>query len=156
MNFYFKTLLAERRNELIRLVIEGAELVWDSYKLENYTQRFQDCVFAFQEKVDDLMQLDDTISREIKQLATCPFNLKSFSEILASIQKSVDEMANHLYSNLQIWVNGLDQIIEEILAKRLEEALTVWADCLQGIISFEVLKRENIFGEGILSCFFLI
>ena len=33
-----KTLLAERRNELVRLVQEGAELVWDSYKLENYTQ----------------------------------------------------------------------------------------------------------------------
>lgn len=127
-----KTLLAERRNELIRLVQEGAELVWDSYKLENYTQRFQDCVFVFQEKVDDLISLDDTIGREVKQLATCPFTPKSLTEILANIQKSVDEMANHLYSNLQIWVSGLDQRIEDILAKRLEEALIAWADCLEG------------------------
>ena len=128
-----KTLLAERRNELVRLVQEGAELVWDSYKLENYTQRFQDCVFVFQEKVDDLISLDDTIGREVKQLATCPFNAKSFGDILATIQKSVDEMANHLFSNLQIWVNGLDQLIEDLLAKRLEEALNAWADCLEGM-----------------------
>lgn len=127
-----KTLLAERRNELIRLVQEGAELVWDSYKLENYTQRFQDCVFVFQEKVDDLISLDDTISREVKQLATCKFDAKSFGEILATIQRSVDEMANHMYSNLTIWVNQLDQIIEALLAKRLEEALITWADCLEG------------------------
>ena len=126
-------MLADRRNELIRLVIEGAELVWDSYKLENYTQRFQDCVFAFQEKVDDLISLDDTITREVKQLATCQFSVSGLSDILATIQRSVDEMANHLYSNLQIWVNGLDTLIEDILAKRLEEALVAWADCLEGL-----------------------
>ena len=61
-----KTLLAERRNELIRLVHEGADLVWDSYKLESYTQRFQDHVFTYQEKVDDLICLDDTITREVR------------------------------------------------------------------------------------------
>ena len=41
-------------------------------------------------------------------------------------------MANHMYSNLTIWVNQLDQIIEALLAKRLEEALIAWADCLEG------------------------
>ena len=129
-----KTPLAERRNELIRLVHEGAELVWDSYKLESYTQRFQDCVFTYQEKVDDLICLDDTIAREVKQLAECPFDAASFKHILERVQKSVDEMAHHSYSNLTIWVAQLDQLIEDILAKRLEEALNAWADKLDGKI----------------------
>ena len=42
-------------------------------------------------------------------------------------------MAHHSYSNLTIWVSELDKTIEEILAKRLEEALNVWADKLEGI-----------------------
>ena len=127
-----KTLLAERRNELIRLVHEGAELVWDSYKLESYTQRFQDHVFTYQEKVDDLICLDDTISREVKQLADCPFEANQFKQILEKVQKSVDEMAHHSYSNLTIWVSSLDQIIEQILANRLEEAINAWSDKLEG------------------------
>ena len=129
-----KTLLAERRNELIRLVHEGAELVWDSYKLESYTQRFQDHVFTYQEKVDDLICLDDTISREVKQLADCPFEANHFKQILEKVQKSVDEMAHHSYSNLTIWVSSLDQIIEQILANRLEEAINAWSDKLEGKI----------------------
>ena len=135
MYFFTKTLLAERRNELIRLVHEGAELVWDSYKLESYTQRFQDHVFTYQEKVDDLICLDDTITREVRQLSDCAFDAASFKQILERVQKSVDEMAHHSYSNLTIWVTNLDQIIEEILAKRLEEALNVWADKLEGKFS---------------------
>ena len=68
----------------------------------------------------------------MKQLADCPFEANQFKQILEKVQKSVDEMAHHSYSNLTIWVSSLDQIIEQILANRLEEAINAWSDKLEG------------------------
>ena len=78
------------------------------------------------------MSQKSDIQPKVKQLSDCNFDAASFRHILDRVQKSVDEMAHHSYSNLTIWVTNLDQIIEEILAKRLEEALNTWADKLEG------------------------
>jgi dynein heavy chain 1 len=88
------------------MIHEGADLVWDSYKLESYTQKFQDCVFAFQEKVEDLISLDDTIADQVKLLITCPYNYKSFVSILNKIQGSVDEMATTFTPTCNFGCNG--------------------------------------------------
>ena len=82
----------------------------------------------------------------MKQLSDCTFDAASFRHILDRVQKSVDEMAHHSYSNLTIWVTNLDQIIEEILAKRLEEALNTWAEKLEGkFFHFNFLKFYKLY-----------
>lgn len=43
------------------------------------------------------------------------FDQKTFSDILSRVQKAVDDLNLHSYSNLPIWVNKLD--IEVFLPK---------------------------------------
>lgn len=48
------------------------------------------------------------IDIEVQSLATCAFKKETFEEILTKIQKSVDELNLHSYSNLSAWVKTLD------------------------------------------------
>jgi len=68
-----------------------------------------ECVFfpcGFQ--VDDLLLIEEKIDLEVRSLETCMFENKTFSEILNRVQKAVDDLNLHSYSNLPIWVNKLD------------------------------------------------
>ena len=42
------------------------------------------------------------------------------------IQKCVDDLNLHSYSNLSVWVRKLDERVEEKLAARLEAGLAAW------------------------------
>lgn len=129
-------LVAGLKKEVQALVTEGIALVWESYKLDPYVQRLAETVFNFQEKVgkllkflilrfpfsepkyfifvflfvqvDDLLLIEEKIDLEVRSLETCMYDHKTFSEILNRVQKAVDDLNLHSYSNLPIWVNKLD------------------------------------------------
>lgn len=46
---------------------------------------------------------------EVKSLETCAYQTSTFREILSRIQKAVDNLSLHSYSNLPQWVAKLDQ-----------------------------------------------
>lgn len=71
----------------------------------------------------------------MKRLETCAFNASTFTEILAGIQKLVDELNLQSYSNLVQWVGTLDQAVEEKLAARLEAGIIAWAERLQSYVA---------------------
>ena len=48
-------LVAGMRKDVQNLIIEGTNLVWESYKLDPYVGRYAESVVNFQEKVDDLL-----------------------------------------------------------------------------------------------------
>ncbi|KXJ05331.1 Cytoplasmic dynein 1 heavy chain 1, partial [Exaiptasia diaphana] len=62
----------------------------------------------------------------------CAFNSQSFRDILAKVQKAVDELNLHSYSNLPAWVNTLDKQVEMRLSSRLQAGIKSWTDCLRG------------------------
>lgn len=66
----------------------------------------QFCLIVFQ--VDDLLLIEEKIDLEVRSLETCMFDHKTFSDILNRVQKAVDDLNLHSYSNLPIWVNKLD------------------------------------------------
>uniref|UniRef100_G1PMK1 AAA+ ATPase domain-containing protein n=1 Tax=Myotis lucifugus TaxID=59463 RepID=G1PMK1_MYOLU len=101
-------LVAGLKKEVQALIAEGIALVWESYKLDPYVQRLAETVFNFQEKVDDLLIIEEKIDLEVRSLETCLYDHKTFSEILNRVQKAVDDLNLHSYSNLPIWVNKLD------------------------------------------------
>ncbi|KAL1257320.1 hypothetical protein QQF64_010564 [Cirrhinus molitorella] len=113
-------LVAGLKKEVQALITEGISLVWESYKLDPYVQRLAETVFNFQEKVDDLLLIEEKIDLEVRSLETCMYEHKMFTEILNRIQKAVDDLNLHSYSNLPIWVNKLDIEIERILGVRLQ------------------------------------
>ncbi|XP_016335882.1 cytoplasmic dynein 1 heavy chain 1 [Sinocyclocheilus anshuiensis] len=125
-------LVAGLKKEVQALVTEGISLVWESYKLDPYVQRLAETVFNFQEKVDDLLLLEEKIDLEVRSLETCMYENKMFTEILSRIQKAVDDLNLHSYSNLPIWVNKLDIEIERILGVRLQAGLKAWTQVLMG------------------------
>ncbi|KAL6478123.1 hypothetical protein MHYP_G00139580 [Metynnis hypsauchen] len=125
-------LVAGLKKEVQALITEGIALVWESYKLDPYVQRLAETVFNFQEKVDDLLLIEEKIDLEVRSLETCMYEHKMFSEILNRVQKAVDDLNLHSYSNLPIWVNKLDIEIERILGVRLQAGLRAWTQVLRG------------------------
>ncbi|KAF4101796.1 hypothetical protein G5714_016596 [Onychostoma macrolepis] len=125
-------LVAGLKKEVQALITEGISLVWESYKLDPYVQRLAETVFNFQEKVDDLLLIEEKIDLEVRSLETCMYENKMFTEILNRIQKAVDDLNLHSYSNLPIWVNKLDIEIERILGVRLQAGLKAWTQVLRG------------------------
>ncbi|XP_073434094.1 cytoplasmic dynein 1 heavy chain 1 isoform X2 [Dendrobates tinctorius] len=125
-------LVAGLKKEVQALIAEGIALVWESYKLDPYVQRLAETVFNFQEKVDDLLIIEEKIDLEVRSLETCMYEHKTFSEILNRVQKAVDDLNLHSYSNLPIWVNKLDMEIERILGVRVQAGLKTWTQVLMG------------------------
>ena len=54
-------------------ILQGNQLVWESYKLDPYVQKFADVVSTFQERVDDLLVAEEQIEVEVKALDTCVY-----------------------------------------------------------------------------------
>merc|ERR1711997_548333 len=100
-------LLAGLHKEVQNLVAEGIGLVWESYKLDPYVQRLAELVVNFQEKVDDLLVVEEEIDIEVRSLETCAYSANTFKDILNKIQKAVDDLSLHNYSNLYAWVAKL-------------------------------------------------
>lgn len=125
-------LIAGLKKDVQNLIMEGASLIWESYKLDPYVQKLAEIIFMFQEKVDDLLVVDECVDAEVKALETSPYSQQNFADILAKIQKSVDDLSLKQYSNLALWVSRLDEEVEGRLAKRLGEGIKAWTEALEG------------------------
>ena len=111
-------LVAGTQKDVQNTIAEGMGLVWESYKLDPYVQRQAEVVFHFQEKVDDLLVVEEEIDIEVRSLETCAYSANTFKDILNKIQKAVDDLSLKQYSNLHAWVGKLDEAVEAKLAIR--------------------------------------
>jgi len=93
-------------------LFQGTNLVWESYKLDTYVQRLAEAIFNFQEKMDDLVAMEEEIEVEVRSLDTCAYSNTVMNEVLAKIQKAVDDLSLHQYSNLALWVSNLDEQVQ--------------------------------------------
>ena len=67
-----------------------------------------------------MLSVDEEISIDVRSLETCLYSNDTFQEILAKIQKAVDNLSLQQYSNLHAWVTQLDADVESKLAVRLQ------------------------------------
>lgn len=72
-------------------------------------------------QVDDLLVLEEQLDVDVRSLDTCQYAHSTFAEILNKIQKAVDDLSLHQYSNLHIWVQRLDEQVGRLLMTRLLE-----------------------------------
>merc|ERR1712150_87206 len=133
-------LVAGVHRDIQSILAEGMLLEWQSYKLMPYVMRLSESVTGYQEKVDELMTSIQKIDIEVQSLATCAHGGETYESILASIQKAVDELNLHSYSNLNGWVKSLDKQVEHKLAARLQASLKEWV---------KALKKENEFIDDV-------
>lgn len=113
-------------------MIQGITLIWESYKLDSYVQRLSDVVLSFQEKVEDLLVVEEQLDVDVRSIETCPYSANTFADILIKIQNSVDELSLKNFSNLHLWVSKLDEEVERNLSSRLEAGIKAWTDALVG------------------------
>lgn len=79
------------------------------------------------------MLIEEKIDLEVRSLDTCMFDQKTFSDILSRVQKAVDDLNLHSYSNLPIWVNKLD--IEVRRSKEKAETQQLLFSSVRSVLS---------------------
>ncbi|XP_003378833.1 dynein heavy chain, cytoplasmic [Trichinella spiralis] len=141
-------LLAGLVKEIHAQIAEGAGLVWESYKLDSYVQKFSEMIAHFQERVEELLHLEEQIKIQLNLLDTCQYAAPAFQQILSNIQKSVDALSLYQYSNVDIWIKRLDEEIEQKLAIRLEEGIKSWIRALKGEIDEESSSSEDLSAQS--------
>ncbi|XP_072938013.1 dynein heavy chain, cytoplasmic isoform X3 [Epargyreus clarus] len=128
-------LVAGLRRDVLNQVSEGMALVWESYKLDPYVQKLSEVVLLFQEKVEDLLAVEEQISVDARSLETCPYSAQSLADILSRLQRAIDDLSLRQYSNLHLWVQRLDEEVEKSLAARLQAGVEAWTAALLGKIN---------------------
>jgi dynein heavy chain 1 len=126
-------LVAHLKIDVQELVREGCQLLWESYKLEGFVQKFSECIFSFQERVDEVLLYSHQIDELVGSLETCEYRQPKFREVLDKLQKMIDDLNLRSYSNLRQWVAELDRQVEARLMRRLAIAIRSWQDCLRGV-----------------------
>eukprot|EP00112_Aurelia_sp_Birch-Aquarium-sp1_P023013 Seg670.8 transcript_id=Seg670.8/GoldUCD/mRNA.D3Y31 product="Cytoplasmic dynein 1 heavy chain 1" protein_id=Seg670.8/GoldUCD/D3Y31 len=127
-------LVAGVKKDIQGLINEGGNLDWQSYKLMPYVLRLSESVTNYQEKVDELIASIEKIDIEVRSLESCAYKRETFDEILGKVQKAVDDLNLHSYSNLSSWVKSLDEEVEKRLVCRLQAGIKAWIQCLKGDI----------------------
>ena len=106
-----------------------------------------EAVFNFQEKMDELMAMEDEIETEVLALDACAYSSSVFGDVLGRIQRAVDNLSLHQYSNLPQWVAKLDQQVGRQQSLIVVDDWLEPLDCaVKKIIFFFFLFNEiNIF-----------
>ena len=125
-------LCAGMKRDIHALISEGITLTWESYKLEQFVQRFSERVLEYTDRVDELLDVARHIEQAVTQIETCMYGVTPFGETLSTIQKYVDELSLKQYSNLAGWVQLIDDEIAKRLAVRLDAAIREWTRALRG------------------------
>ena len=79
-------------------------------------------------QVDDLLGSVEKIDIEVRSLETCAYNSQTFRDVLGKVQRAVDELNLHSYSNLPQWVATLDLhvSVSNKLSKRCKSSVEVY------------------------------
>ena len=128
----FVKLVAQVKNDVQQSLLEGLQLTWkQEARVDQFSKKLASKVMAFEDAVQEVIEKTTQIDDLLNELGQCELVKESLQLKLQSIQKIVDELNFNDYSNLNIWVDELDQRIQNTLTARLEELLQVWIDEFQ-------------------------
>eukprot|EP00052_Salpingoeca_macrocollata_P029602 m.302295 g.302295 ORF g.302295 m.302295 type:complete len:4671 (+) comp22998_c0_seq14:51-14063(+) len=123
-------LVASYHKNIQTRITEGVGLRWESYRLEAFVQGLAEDVFAFQEKVDEMLVSSRVVEKAVAELDKCPMKFDSFADVIGRIQKVIDDLNLRSYVNLDHYVESIDARVEAKLTKRLSAALHNWSTSL--------------------------
>ncbi|PIA14754.1 hypothetical protein COEREDRAFT_46106 [Coemansia reversa NRRL 1564] len=92
----------------------------------SFVREFAAVVSLFQEKVEALITLNDSINAAVRELSSCPYTEQNFHDILDRIQGLIDRLNLDNYANLEQWVCELDVRLEKVFTTRLSHAVEAW------------------------------
>ncbi|KAJ5078912.1 intein-containing dynein heavy chain precursor [Anaeramoeba ignava] len=119
-------LIASYRSQIQDSLKQGCSIGWDYIDLDSYVTELGNSILIFEEQVDGLINRYHDIKLSLEELKNCEFQAPNFENILSKIQKNVDELKSGSFSNLDLWINSLNQKIEQIFLQRLTDCLNAW------------------------------
>lgn len=128
-------LINEKKNEAQQHLLHGLEQNWKTETVaKKFAAKLLPKVIAFEEAVNDVQQKTDYINQLLNEMAECELLKDNFESRLQKIQTVIDDFDLEDLSNLNFWVQRLNEKIEKILVKRLEQLLASW---IEEFASFE-------------------
>jgi len=103
-------LVSGQINEIRTMITRGKAMRWEAFsRPENnrsnesaqakFVRDLANVVTNYHEKVNDLILVNESITKSIEALETCAFKPKAFTEILDSLQKQVCTFPNATKGN---------------------------------------------------------
>lgn len=99
---------------------------WDTPEMTDWVTRLTEGVTKLEDRVEQLLRACDKVDIALNLLEQVNYDAAKFQSVLASIQKTIDEMSLSGYSDLDSWVRVVGDKMAEVLSKRLEGALKAW------------------------------
>ena len=104
---------------------------WEAKEMTEWVSRLNESVSKFEDRVEQLLRACDKVNIALNLLHKVSYDTSTFSGVLASIQKTIDEMSLSGYNELDAWVQVVGDRIGVVLVKRLEKVLKGWNDAFR-------------------------
>lgn len=143
-------LLNGYQNEAFVMIAKGIFLNWQSFvdvydnfartstgpggrpetgsKHVQFIRDFGNAISVLQRKTALLAEIHATVQGALKALDNCPYTVKDIKTNIDLVQNAVDQLNLEEFSNLQLWVDQMNQRIENSLAGRLKQAIREWIE----------------------------
>lgn len=99
---------------------------WDTKEMTEWVTKLTESVTKFEDRVEQLLRACDKVDIALNLIEQVDYDVAKFHSVLASIQKTIDEMSLSGYSDLDTWVNVVSDKMAEVLSNRLAGALRAW------------------------------
>ena len=97
-------------------------------RIAKYFIEFAESVQDLEEAVDFIIEKNEEIDSLIKSLNSCEIEHNVISDILSKVQRIIDELILKEFTNMNILVNDLNQKIEKIFIRKLNDFLQTWRE----------------------------
>jgi len=136
-------LVAKGKKDIQELIGTNIAATWGNVpKLERFSKELCERIAFFEDTVRDIIAKVDYIYTLFSQISKAEINRELIHEKISLVQKTIDEISEA--SNMQIWIAEMDNKLETILAKKLEEIIEKWIKEFISIGSMEnpILVKE--------------
>lgn len=99
---------------------------WEQKEMTEWVTKLAEAVSKFEDRVEQLLRAIDKVEIALAMLQSVDYEQAKFQNVLATIQKTIDEMSLSGYSDLDSWVRVVGNKMANVLAYRLELALKGW------------------------------
>ncbi|KAK9242644.1 dynein heavy chain, N-terminal region 1-domain-containing protein [Lipomyces tetrasporus] len=145
-------LMNEHQNSVQELIKVGIRLKWESlvqasYDVKSFSylpgetsvsghesrqvqffREISSAVSVLERKVSLLISINDAIQSSLDKLRSCDYDYKVLNQALESMQDSVDKLNLENFSNLQYFVQKINNETRDVLLARLRVATMDWVD----------------------------
>jgi hypothetical protein len=112
-----KSLLAKKMNDAMECFEKGLKLIWrnettvKTFALKNLAYK----VIDFEDAVTLVTSKSNEVDQLLEEIKVCEPIQEEFDSRIAKIQRIVEEFSFNDYSNLEAWVENLNERVEDVL-----------------------------------------